>query len=63
MSIFPTKILLATDGSREAQLAASTAADLANTTNSESHPETLIPFTTYTRAACATKPINRRSKR
>jgi hypothetical protein len=33
MSIFPTRILLATDGSREAQLAASTAADLANTTN------------------------------
>jgi nucleotide-binding universal stress UspA family protein len=37
MSIFPTKILLATDGSREAQLAARTAADLANTTNSELH--------------------------
>jgi nucleotide-binding universal stress UspA family protein len=37
MSIFPTRILLATDGSREAQLAASTAADLANTTNSELH--------------------------
>jgi hypothetical protein len=27
MSIFPTKILLATDGSGEAELAASTAAD------------------------------------
>ena len=37
MSIFPTKILLATDGSREAQLTASTAADIANTTNSELH--------------------------
>ena len=37
MSIFPTKIVLATDGSREAQLAASTAADLANSTNSELH--------------------------
>jgi nucleotide-binding universal stress UspA family protein len=37
MSIFPTRILLATDGSREAQLAASTAADLAKTTNSELH--------------------------
>jgi nucleotide-binding universal stress UspA family protein len=37
MSIFPTRILLATHGSREAQLAASTAADLANTTNSELH--------------------------
>ncbi len=30
MSIFPTKVLLATDGSREAQLAARTAIDLAN---------------------------------
>jgi nucleotide-binding universal stress UspA family protein len=37
MSIFPTKILLASDGSREAELAARTAADLANTTNSELH--------------------------
>ena len=37
MSIFPARILLATDGSREAQLAASTAADLADTTNSELH--------------------------
>jgi nucleotide-binding universal stress UspA family protein len=37
MSIFPTKILLATDGSREAQLAATTAADLASATNSELH--------------------------
>jgi nucleotide-binding universal stress UspA family protein len=37
MSIFPTKVLLATDGSSEAQLAASTAADLADATNSELH--------------------------
>src|SRR5918997_4720994 len=37
MSIFPTNILLATDGSREAELAATTAADLANATNSELH--------------------------
>jgi len=37
MSIFPTKILLATDGSEEAALAAQTAADLANKTNSELH--------------------------
>jgi nucleotide-binding universal stress UspA family protein len=37
MSIFPTTILLATDGSREAELAARTAADLANSTNSELH--------------------------
>jgi len=37
MSIFPTTILLATDGSREAQLAAATAADLAKSTGSELH--------------------------
>jgi nucleotide-binding universal stress UspA family protein len=37
MSIFPTRILLATDGSREAQLAATTAADLAKSTGSELH--------------------------
>jgi nucleotide-binding universal stress UspA family protein len=41
MSIFPTKILLATDGSREAQLAARTAVDLANGTNSELHVVTV----------------------
>ena len=37
MSIFPTQILLSTDGSKEAQLAATTAADLAKSTNSELH--------------------------
>jgi nucleotide-binding universal stress UspA family protein len=37
VSIFPTKVLLATDGSSEAQLAATTAADLATTTDSELH--------------------------
>jgi nucleotide-binding universal stress UspA family protein len=37
MSIFPTKILLATDGSEEAELAATTAADLAKSTGSELH--------------------------
>ncbi len=37
MSIFPTTILLATDGSREAELAATTAADLAKSTGSELH--------------------------
>jgi len=43
MSIFPTKILLATDGSSEAQLAATTAADLAGRTNSELHVLTVGP--------------------
>jgi nucleotide-binding universal stress UspA family protein len=37
VSIFPTKVLLATDGSSEAQLAATTAADLATGTSSELH--------------------------
>jgi nucleotide-binding universal stress UspA family protein len=37
MSIFPTTILLATDGSKEAELAASTAADLSERTDSELH--------------------------
>jgi nucleotide-binding universal stress UspA family protein len=37
MSIFPTKILLATDGSEQAELASRTAADIANSTNSELH--------------------------
>ncbi|HSK99589.1 MAG TPA: universal stress protein [Rubrobacteraceae bacterium] len=37
MSIFPTRILLATDGSKEAALAARTAVDLSDRTNSELH--------------------------
>ena len=37
MSILPAKILLATDGSEEAELAARTAADLAAKTGSELH--------------------------
>jgi nucleotide-binding universal stress UspA family protein len=37
MSIFPTKIVLATDGSKEAELAALEAIDLAESTDSELH--------------------------
>jgi nucleotide-binding universal stress UspA family protein len=37
MSIFPTKILLATDGSSEAELATQTAVDLARMSDSELH--------------------------
>ena len=37
MSIFPTKILLATDGSKEAELAFASAADLSKKTGSELH--------------------------
>jgi nucleotide-binding universal stress UspA family protein len=43
MSIFPTKVLLATDGSRDAELARSTAMDLAESTNSELHVVTVAP--------------------
>ena len=46
MSIFPTKILLASDGSTEAELAARTAAELANSTNSELHI-ICVPDSTY----------------
>jgi nucleotide-binding universal stress UspA family protein len=42
MSIFPTKILLATDGSREADLAATTAAELAESTGSALHVATVV---------------------
>ena len=37
MSIFPTRILLATDGSREAELAARSAAELSQKTDSKLH--------------------------
>jgi nucleotide-binding universal stress UspA family protein len=37
MSIFPTSVLLATDGSEDAELATTTALDLANSTGSELH--------------------------
>ena len=44
MSIFPTKILLATDSSEEADLALSTAIDLANSTNSQLYVVTVAPW-------------------
>ena len=49
MSTFPTKILFATDGSEDAQLAATTAVDLANGIGSELHvvhARFALPFTT-----------------
>ena len=49
MSIFPTKILLATDASEEAALAAQTAADIADKTGSELHvvhARFALPWTT-----------------
>jgi nucleotide-binding universal stress UspA family protein len=41
VSIFPTKILLASDGSEEAELALKTAVDLTNNTNSGLHVVTV----------------------
>ncbi len=49
MSIFPTKILLAIDGSEDAQLAATTAVDVANSTDSDLHivhARLALPWTT-----------------
>jgi nucleotide-binding universal stress UspA family protein len=49
VSIFPTKILLATDASEEAALAAQTAADIADKTGSELHvvhARFALPWTT-----------------
>jgi nucleotide-binding universal stress UspA family protein len=43
MSIFPTKILLATDGSKEARLAAEAAAELSKDTGSEVHIAYVLP--------------------
>lgn len=43
MSIFPTTILVATDGSEEAALALTTAADLAKSTGSELHVAYVFP--------------------
>jgi nucleotide-binding universal stress UspA family protein len=43
MSIFPTKILLATDGSKEARLAAQAAAELSRDTGSEVHIAYVLP--------------------
>ena len=56
MSIFPTKVLLATDGSEEATLAARTAADIAQKTNSELHVVHVGPFRAMLLAATEQEP-------
>ncbi len=48
MSIFPTTILLATDGSEDAELARATAVDVADSTDSELHLVTVtLGYPTY----------------
>jgi nucleotide-binding universal stress UspA family protein len=49
MSIFPTKILLATDGSKEARQAAQAAAELSKETGSEVHIAYVLPSPTELR--------------
>ena len=49
MSIFPTKILLATDGSEGARLAAQAAAELSKDTGSEVHIAYVLPSPTELR--------------
>jgi nucleotide-binding universal stress UspA family protein len=55
MSIFPTKILLATDGSTEAESAAQLAAELADKTGSELHVVyvEVVPYSAQYSAAAA----------
>jgi len=63
MSIFPTKILLATDGSQEAALAATTAVGLARGTNSELHVVTVAekypPYEAYRPLAARSRQLAR----
>jgi nucleotide-binding universal stress UspA family protein len=57
MSIFPTKVLLATDGSEEAALAAKTAIDIAQKTGSELHvvhARLMLPWMGYSTAETPT---------
>jgi nucleotide-binding universal stress UspA family protein len=57
MSIFPTRILLATDGSEEAALAAKTAVDIAQKTGSELHvvhARLMLPRAVYSDAGLPT---------
>jgi nucleotide-binding universal stress UspA family protein len=49
MSIFPTKILLATDGSKEARQAAQAAAELSKNTGSDVHVAYVLPSPTELR--------------
>jgi nucleotide-binding universal stress UspA family protein len=56
MSIFRTKVLLATDGSEDATLAARTAVDIVQKTNSEMHVVYVGPFRATFLAATEQEP-------
>jgi nucleotide-binding universal stress UspA family protein len=60
MSIFPTKILVATDGSKEAELAANTAVSLAQKTSSELHVVHCLALPLYTHDPSSFAPEVRR---
>ena len=59
LSTFPTRILLATDGSKEAALAARAAVDLADKTGSELHVAHVAPFVPMPFAYTETEPAQR----
>jgi nucleotide-binding universal stress UspA family protein len=59
MSIFPTRILLATDGSKEAALVARAAVDLGDKTGSELHVVHVVPFVPMPFAYTETEPAQR----
>src|SRR5215213_492994 len=60
MSIFPTRILLATDGSREAELAADAALGLAQKCGSDVHVLHVLVLPLYTRDPASFEPEFRR---
>ena len=59
MSIFPTRILLATDGSAEADLATQAAVELSNKTDSELHVIHAARFTMSIPEGWSTAPLSR----
>jgi nucleotide-binding universal stress UspA family protein len=66
MSIFPTKVLLATDASEDAALAARTAVDLCDATNSElhvAHARFMLPWSGYSGENSTSSPADAQEAR